>query len=137
MMYLPFAHTDFIFPVVGEELGLRWTLAVVATYLLFILCGAAIAMRARDRFGMLLGFGITVLIALQAAVNIGVTTGMLPNKGMPLPFISYGGTNLVFCLIGVGILINIYRQGLNEKDEKRTGVVLAARTRNAKRVVRL
>ena len=137
MMYLPFAHTDFIFPVVGEELGLRWTLAVVATYLIFILCGAAIAMRARDRFGMLLGFGVTVLIALQAAVNIGVTTALLPNKGLPLPFISYGGTNLVFCLIGVGILINIYRQGMNETDEKRAGVVLSARTRNARRVVRL
>ena len=137
MMYLPFAHTDFIFPVVGEELGLRWTLAVVATYLIFILCGAAIAMRARDRFGMLLGFGVTVLIALQAAVNIGVTTALLPNKGLPLPFISYGGTNLVFCLIGVGILINIYRQGLNENDEKRAGVVLSARTRNARKVVRL
>lgn len=137
MMYLPFAHTDFILPVVGEELGLRWTLAVVATYLIFILCGAVIAMRARDRFGMLLGFGVTVLIALQAAVNIGVTTALLPNKGLPLPFISYGGTNLVFCLIGVGILINIYRQGLNETDEKRAGVVLSARTRNARRVVRL
>lgn len=137
MMYLPFAHTDFIFPVVGEELGLRWTLAVVATYLVFILCGAAIAMRARDRFGMLLGFGVTVLIALQAAVNIGVTTALLPNKGLPLPFISYGGTNLVFCLIGVGILINIYRQGLNETDEKRAGVMLSARVRNARRVVRL
>ena len=137
MMYLPFAHTDFIFPVVGEELGLRWTLAVVATYHIFILCGAAIAMRARDRFGMLLGFGVTVLIALQAAVNIGVTTALLPNKGLPLPFISYGGTNLVFCLIGVGILINIYRQGLNETDEKRAGVVLRARVQNAKRVVRL
>ncbi len=137
MMYLPFAHTDFIFPVVGEELGLRWTLAVVATYLIFILCGAAIAMRARDRFGMLLGFGVTVIIALQAAVNIGVTTALLPNKGLPLPFISYGGTNLVFCLIGVGILINIYRQGLNEKDEKRAGTVLSARVRNARKVVRL
>ena len=137
MMYLPFAHTDFILPVVGEELGLRWTLAVVATYLVFILCGAVIAMRARDRFGMLLGFGVTVLIALQAAVNIGVTTALLPNKGLPLPFISYGGTNLVFCLIGVGILINIYRQGLNETDEKRAGTVLSARTRNARRVVRL
>ncbi len=137
MMYLPFAYTDFIFPVIGEELGLRWTLAVVATYLVFILCGAAIALRARDRFGMLLGFGVTMLIALQAAVNIGVTTALLPNKGLPLPFISYGGTNLVFCLIGVGILINIYRQGLNETDEKRGNTVLSARVRNVRKVVRL
>ncbi len=137
MLYLPFAHTDFIFPVIGEELGLRWTLAVVATYLVFILCGAAIALRARDRFGLLLGFGVTVMIALQAAVNIGVTTAMLPNKGLPLPFISFGGTNLIFCLIGVGILINIYRQGVNEKDEDRAHVTLAARTHKAKRGVRL
>ena len=137
MMYLPFAHTDFIFPVVGEELGLRVTLAVVLAYILFILCGTVIAMRARDRFGMLLGFGIVAIIALQAAVNIGVTTAMLPNKGLPLPFISYGGSNLVFCLLGVGILINIYRQGLNEQDEQKQSTVLRARTRNARRVVRL
>jgi cell division protein FtsW len=137
MLYLPFAHTDFIFPVVGEELGLRMTLAVVATFIVFILCGATIAMRAQDRFGMLLGFGITVIISLQAAVNIGVTTALLPNKGMPLPFISYGGTNLVYCLICLGILINIYRQGLNEKDGKAAGVMLRARTQNARRVVRL
>lgn len=137
MMYLPFAHTDFIFPVIGEELGLRITLAIVFTYIVFILCGAIIAMRARDRFGMLLGFGIVVIIALQAAVNIGVTTALLPNKGLPLPFISYGGSNLVFCLLGVGILINIYRQGLNEKDEQNNSIVMRARTRNARRVVRL
>ncbi|HSI15841.1 MAG TPA: putative peptidoglycan glycosyltransferase FtsW [Chthoniobacter sp.] len=137
MMYLPFAHTDFIFPVIGEELGLRITLAIVFTYIIFILCGAIIAMRARDRFGMLLGFGIVVIIALQAAVNIGVTTALLPNKGLPLPFISYGGSNLVFCLLGVGILINIYRQGLNEKDEQNNSVIMRARTRNARRVVRL
>jgi cell division protein FtsW len=137
MMYLPFAHTDFIFPVIGEELGLRITLAIVFTYIVFILCGAIIAMRARDRFGMLLGFGIVVIIALQAAVNIGVTTALLPNKGLPLPFISYGGSNLVFCLLGVGILINIYRQGLNEKDEQNNSVTMRARTRNARRVVRL
>jgi cell division protein FtsW len=137
MMYLPFAHTDFIFPVVGEELGLRVTLAVVFTYIVFIFCGAVIAMRARDRFGMLLGFGIVVIIALQAAVNIGVTTSLLPNKGLPLPFISYGGSNLVFCLLGVGILINIYRQGLNEQDDQKNSVIMRARTRNARRVVRL
>ena len=134
MAYLPFAHTDFIFPVVGEELGLRCTLLVVFVYLLIILCGATIAMRARDRFGMLLGFGIMVMIALQAAVNIGVTTAMLPNKGLPLPFISYGGSNLVFCLLGIGILINIYRQGLNDRDEKGSSMVLRARTRRAVRL---
>lgn len=137
MLYLPFAHTDFIFPVIGEELGLRATLAVVIAFLVFILCGANIAIRARDRFGMLLAFGITLLIGLQAAINIGVTTVVLPNKGMPLPFISYGGTNLVFCLISVGILLNIYRQGLNETDEKSANRMLEARIKNQRRVVRL
>ena len=137
MMYLPFAHTDFIFPVIGEELGLRVTLAVVFAYILFILCGAVIAMRARDRFGMLLGFGVTVIIALQAAINIGVTTSLLPNKGLPLPFISYGGTNLVFCLLGVGILVNIYRNGVTDKEVKSGAVVLNARVRKPLRMVRL
>ncbi len=137
MLYLPFAHTDFIFPVVGEELGLRCALGVVIAFLVFILCGANIAMRARDRFGMLLGFGVTLLIGLQAAINIGVTTVVLPNKGMPLPFISYGGTNLVFCLIGVGILLNIYRQGLTETDDKRANRTIEARIKRQKRVVRL
>jgi cell division protein FtsW len=91
-------------------------------------CGALIALQARDRFGMLLGFGLIVLIALQAAVNIGVTTALLPNKGLPLPFISYGGSNLAFCLLCVGILINIYRQGIGEKGNK-SSVRLHAQTR--------
>jgi cell division protein FtsW len=112
--YLPFAHTDFIFPMIGEELGLRATLTVVFCYLIIILFGTIIAMEAPDRFGKLFGFGLVVMLALQAALNIGVTTSLLPNKGLPLPFISYGGSNLVFCLLGVGILINIYRQGRNE-----------------------
>ena len=137
MMYLPFAHTDFIFPVIGEELGLRCTLAVVFAYILFILCGAVIAIRARDRFGMLLGFGVMVIIALQAAINIGVTTTLLPNKGLPLPFISYGGTNLVFCLLGVGILVNIYRNGVTDKEVKAGRAVIHARVRKPFRTVRL
>jgi len=112
--YLPFAHTDFIFPMIGEELGLCFTLGVVFCYLVIILFGTIIAVQARDRFGMLFGFGVVVMLALQAALNIGVTTSLLPNKGLPLPFISYGGSNLVFCLLGVGILINIYRQGIIE-----------------------
>jgi cell division protein FtsW len=112
--YLPFAHTDFIFPMIGEELGLCATLGVVFCYVVIIVFGTVISIQARDRFGMLFGMGVVVMLALQAALNIGVTTSLLPNKGLPLPFISYGGSNLVFCLLGVGILINIYRQGMNE-----------------------
>ena len=111
MLYLPYAHTDFIFPMIGEELGLRFTLLTVFCFLLILLAGALIAMNSKDRFGMLLGFGITIMLTLQAAINIGVTTSLLPNKGMPLPFISYGGSNLAISLLFVGILLNIHRQG--------------------------
>ena len=120
MLYLPFSHTDFILPMIGEELGLRATLLIVTGYLVIILCGALISMLARDRFGTLLGFGIVILLSIQAGMNIGVTTGMMPNKGLPLPFISYGGSNLVICLLGVGILINIYLQGVGESRTKTT-----------------
>ncbi|MFL6504751.1 MAG: putative lipid II flippase FtsW [Candidatus Udaeobacter sp.] len=114
MLYLPYAHTDFIFPIIGEELGLRFSLLVVFLFVVIIVCGIMIALHARDRFGLLLGCGIISLLALQAAVNIGVTTSLLPNKGLPLPFISYGGSNLVACMFGVGVLVNIYRQGILE-----------------------
>ncbi|MBJ7258098.1 MAG: putative lipid II flippase FtsW [Chthoniobacterales bacterium] len=110
MLYLPYAHTDFIFPMIGEELGLRFTLLVVFCFLLILFSGVLISMNAKDRFGMLLGFGITIAISLQAAINIGVTTSLLPNKGMPLPFISYGGSNLAVTMLLVGILLNIHRQ---------------------------
>src|SRR5438874_9451110 len=114
MLYLPYAHTDFIFPIVGEELGLRFSLLVVFLFLVIIVCGIMIALHAKDRFGLLLGCGIVSLLALQAAVNIGVTTSLLPNKGLPLPFISYGGSNLAACMFGIGVLVNIYRQGILE-----------------------
>ena len=114
MLYLPYAHTDFIFPIIGEELGLRFSLLVVFLFVVIIVCGIMIALHARDRFGLLLGCGIVSLMALQAAVNIGVTTSLLPNKGLPLPFISYGGSNLAACLFGIGLLVNIYRQGILE-----------------------
>jgi len=126
MLYLPYAHTDFIFPIIGEELGLRVSLAVIFLFVLIIVCGMMIALHAKDRFGLLLGCGIVSLLILQAAVNIGVTTSLLPNKGLPLPFISYGGSNLVACLFGVGLLLNIYRQGVLEPKQKRT--TLQART---------
>jgi cell division protein FtsW len=114
MLYLPYAHTDFIFPIIGEELGLRFSLLVVFLFVVIIVCGIMIALHARDRFGLLLGCGIISLLALQAAVNIGVTTSLLPNKGLPLPFISYGGSNLAACMFAIGVLVNIYRQGILE-----------------------
>lgn len=120
MLYLPYAHTDFIFPMIGEELGLRVSLLVVFLFIVIIVCGMLIALHAKDRFGMLLGCGIVSLVGLQAAVNIGVTTSLLPNKGLPLPFISYGGSNLAASLFGIGILLNIYRQAkLEPMNEKR------------------
>ena len=111
MLYLPYAHTDFIFPIIGEELGLRGTLLVVCAFLALTLSGIVIALQSRDRFGMLLGFGMVMNIGFQACVNIGMTTALLPNKGMPLPFISYGGSNLCLCLLFTGVLLNIYRRG--------------------------
>jgi cell division protein FtsW len=119
MLYLPYAHTDFIFPIIGEELGLRVSLLVIFLFVVIIVCGIIIALHAKDRFGLLLGCGIISLLALQAAVNIGVTTSLLPNKGLPLPFISYGGSNLVACMFGVGLLLNIYRQGIVEPPHKK------------------
>jgi cell division protein FtsW len=119
MLYLPYAHTDFIFPMIGEELGLRVSLLVVFLFVIIIVCGIMIALHAKDRFGLLVGCGIISLLGLQAAVNIGVTTSLLPNKGLPLPFISYGGSNLVACLFGIGVLLNIYRQGVLEPRNKK------------------
>jgi cell division protein FtsW len=119
MLYLPYAHTDFIFPMIGEELGLRISLLVVFLFIVVIVCGIVIALHSKDRFGMLTAAGVVCLLALQAAVNIGVTTSLLPNKGLPLPFISYGGSNLVACLFGVGLLLNIYRQAVLEPSNKK------------------
>jgi cell division protein FtsW len=132
MLYLPYAHTDFIFPVIGEELGLRVTLVIVFGYLLIVTCGILIALHAKDRFGTLLGMGCTVILGLQAAINIGVTTSLLPNKGLPLPFISYGGSNLFFCLVCVGILINIYRQG--KEDNRTASTKMMVRARHVSRI---
>jgi cell division protein FtsW len=137
MAYLPEAHTDFIFSMIGEELGLRFTLLIVVCYVVIIVCGVLISMHARDRYGLLLGFGLVVIIALQAAVNIGVNTALLPNKGLPLPFVSYGGSNLVFCMLCIGILINIYRKGLTEKEIKHASLLRSRVRRPARLAVRI
>ncbi len=110
LYYLPLPHTDSVFAIVGEELGLAGTCGVIMLFLGAGLSGIIIALHAPDRFGKLLGFGLMALILGQAAINIGVTTGCLPNKGMPLPFISYGGSNLFSCLVATGIVLNIYLQ---------------------------
>jgi cell division protein FtsW len=128
MAYLPYAHTDFIFPMIGEELGLRVSLLVVFLFVVIIVCGMMIALHAKDRVGLLLGCGIVSLLALQAAVNIGVTTSLLPNKGLPLPFVSYGGSNLAACLFGIGLLLNIYRQGVLEPANKKRTMIQARTT---------
>jgi len=107
--YLPEIHTDFIFANIGEELGLVATMFVVLAFLVFVVCGFYIALNAGNPFGFLLAAGITFLIGLQAAINIGVVTSALPNKGLPLPFISYGGSNLLAMLACVGILFSVAR----------------------------
>ncbi len=107
LFYLPYPYSDFIFSVVGEELGLVGTLAVVLAFGLLLWRGARAAVMAPDRFGTLLAIGIITGITVQALFNISVVTSILPAKGIPLPFISYGGSSVVVTLIGVGILLNI------------------------------
>jgi cell division protein FtsW len=107
--FVPELHTDFIFSVIGEELGLCATVPLLTAYLLIVLCGCYIAAHARDTLGRLLAIGITLLIGLQAFLNIAVVTNLLPNKGLPLPFISSGGSNLVVLLAGVGLLVSVAR----------------------------
>jgi cell division protein FtsW len=107
LFFLPEAHTDFILAVVGEELGLIGMLAVLATFTILVWRGLRASMRARDPYGCYLAFGITCLFGLQALVNMCVVLGLLPTKGLPLPFVSYGGTALVMSLFMAGVLVNI------------------------------
>ena len=117
LLFLPFAHSDFIFAVIGEELGLVGALIVVCVFAVFLWRGMRAALRAPDRFGMLLGLGIVVGTVSQALLNMSVVLAIVPNKGIPLPFISYGGSSLVPTLAGVGILLNISQYaGLGQRE---------------------
>ncbi len=109
LFFLPAAHTDFIFSIIGEELGLIGTVGVILLFIIFIHQGLKIIRHAPDRFGYFLGLGLLLFIALKVMVNIGVSCGLLPTKGLPLPFISYGGSSFIFDMISVGILMNIAR----------------------------
>jgi cell division protein FtsW len=116
-LYLPEAHTDFILAIIAEELGLAASLGVALMFIGVTVCGLVISYHAPDTFGRLLGFGITMLLSGQAAINIGVVTGVFPTKGLPLPFISYGGTSMMLSLACVGILLNIARYAQHETEE--------------------
>ncbi|HEV7759716.1 MAG TPA: putative lipid II flippase FtsW [Acidimicrobiales bacterium] len=111
--FLPFAHTDFIFAIIGEELGLVGALVVVALFVLLGVLGIRIALHAPDRFGMLLAVGITAWFLLQAFVNIGAVIGVLPVTGVPLPFVSFGGSSLVFSMAGAGLLLAVARRAVS------------------------
>ncbi len=106
-LFLPEAYGDFIFAVLGEELGLAGALAVLLSYLILFIAGILVAKKAKDRFGQLLAFGITFSIIIYAFINISVATGLIPITGLPLPFISYGGTSVLFHGISIGMIINV------------------------------
>jgi cell division protein FtsW len=110
LFYLPEAHTDFIFAVTAEELGLVGALAVLMLFAVFLWRGSRAALRCQDSFGRFLAIGITSMIVLQAFINISVVLGLMPTKGIPLPFVSYGGSSLLVTLMCVGVLLNISKQ---------------------------
>lgn len=109
LAYLPESHTDFIFSIIGEEFGLIGVIFVTALFLVLFIKGVSIANKARDRFVYYLAIGLSLMISLQALVNFAVATGLVPTKGLPLPFISYGGSSLLINMAAIGILLNISR----------------------------
>ncbi|MBE9536076.1 MAG: putative lipid II flippase FtsW [Proteobacteria bacterium] len=111
LFYLPEPHTDFILSVIGEELGFIGVTLIVLLFAALVLLGIRASLRASDRFGSHLALGITAMIGLQAAINMGVVMGLLPTKGLPLPFLSYGGTSLLVNMLGVGLLISVTARG--------------------------
>ncbi len=117
--YLPYPHTDFIFSILGEEFGFIGGTTVIIIFMIFVWRGISIARRTENRFGALFATGLTIIIGLQAFINIGVVTGQLPTKGITLPFLSYGGSSLVISLVGVGMLLNISRSATRTSPKTR------------------
>lgn len=111
LYYLPAAHTDFVFSVIGEELGFLGTSAVLFLFAAFFWLGFKITIKIKDTFGKFLSAGILSMMAFEIIVHIGVTTACLPTKGLPLPFVSYGGTNLLFNIISIALLLNLSKNG--------------------------
>jgi cell division protein FtsW len=129
--WLPEAHTDFIFAIIGEELGLVGTMLVLTLFCLFAYRGYRAALRAPDTFGLLLATGITTWLIFQAFVNIAAVTLTLPTTGIPLPFISFGGSSLSVSLAAVGLLLNISAQGVRPTVGRRAGIDIGRRHRGA------
>jgi cell division protein FtsW len=117
---VPEVNTDFVFPIIGEELGMWVTLSVVLAFLVLMLSSGWITIHAPDPSGVMLGTGLTLMIALQAMMNLAVVTSLMPPKGIALPFISYGGSNLLTCLVAMGILFNMHRQGVYQTQRTPT-----------------
>ena len=117
LFYLPEPHTDFILAVIAEELGLFGVIAIVILFGIILWRGILIARNAPDLFGIYLASGIITMICLQAVINMGVVTGLLPTKGLPLPFVSYGGSSLLVSLIGIGIVLNVGRSALEAAQD--------------------
>lgn len=115
LFFLPESNSDFIFTIMGEEFGYLGVMAVITLFLLLIWQGLKIVHAARDVFGFFLGLGITVMFGLQAIINIAVVSGIVPTKGIPLPFVSSGGSSLLFSMIGIGILVNVARQSVTSE----------------------
>jgi cell division protein FtsW len=107
LYYLPYPHTDFIYAVIGEEMGLLGTTLVLAAFCVIAWRGLRTSLRAPDRFGSFLALGLTAMLIVQAFFNISVVLGLLPTKGIPLPFVSFGGSSLLMSMLGVGILLNV------------------------------
>ena len=126
--YLPYPESDFIFAIVGEDFGMVGCVTVIALFVLFVLAGLRVSLACRDRFGCLLGTGITSMIGLQAFINMGVVTGILPTTGLPLPFFSAGGTSLSITMAAVGVAgCVVCRKGLSDfapQDPDRRGPIL-------------
>ena len=108
--YLPEADTDFILAIIGEELGLLGSLVVLGAFVVFMFAGIRIALRSSSKFGRLVAIGITTWIGVQAMINIMVTVGALPTKGITLPFVSYGGSSLMMCMLSVGVMVSVARE---------------------------
>jgi cell division protein FtsW len=117
--FIPNAHTDFIFSIIGEELGLLGMLVLLVAFATFLFAGIRIAVRARDRFSRFLAAGIVAWLGFQTLLNLGAVTGVLPITGVPLPFVSFGGSALVVSLAATGVLVRIGRDGANRTPPRR------------------